>query len=302
MDFEFSRQKYYGYIIKADLHGAMDYLKTFPQMKALSDRFHSVFIGEEYISYNVDPSLNEILKVYQKYFRDVFYLGLSMEEAERNLSNGLAFLFSADCRDLDILEACYAARQFTEFGYSFLGGRTGGFYGPYVWKTTESRTYMVELPDGVQEYTVNLLDGFIFKSWIDYLSFGEVGTGGWTDSDGIINCIKSAYDLESESFQVSLLKHEAQHAQDLRRGKDISSEQLEYRAKLVELIYSRERNLMSQFLQEADASRGSNGHAAAAYRIVEGFRREFGLPAEKLGQISADLIRRTAWKLFEESA
>ncbi len=94
----------------------------------------------------------------------------------------------------------------------------------------------MELPEGTQDYAVKFLDGFIMKSWLDYISFGETGTGGWSNGDGLIHCVRAAWDLESEDFQVSLLKHEAQHAMDQVRYKDITNKELEYRAKLVELI------------------------------------------------------------------
>ena len=125
----------------------------------------------------------------------------------------------------------------------------------------------MELPDGVQDYAVKLLDGFVMLSWLDYLSFGEVGTGGWSNGDGLIHCVKSGYDLDSEAFQVSLLKHEAQHAADHARFRGMSSEELEYRAKLVELICSSQRNLLDRFLLEADGARTGNGHGLAAERI-----------------------------------
>lgn len=97
----------------------------------------------------------------------------------------------------------------------------------------------MELPDGSAEYTVNLLKGFVFRSWMDYLTFGRYGTGGWASPDGTINCIEQAYDLESERFRVSLLKHEAQHTVDRKRFPQITPAELEYRAKLVELHFLR---------------------------------------------------------------
>ncbi len=61
-----------------------------------------------------------------------------------------------------------------------------------------------------------------------------------------------------------ILKHEAQHAQDLSHYPCISQEDLEYRAKLVELIYSEERDLLADFQQQ---SGDANAHARAAKRI-----------------------------------
>ncbi|MGN1074386.1 MAG: hypothetical protein ACI4QB_05280, partial [Eubacteriales bacterium] len=89
--------------------------------------------------------------------------------------------------------------------------------------------------------------------------------------DGTINCIEQAYDFESERFLVSLLKHEAQHAADMKRFPGITSPELEYRAKLVELHYSGDPGLLQKFLSKADESKTNDGHALASARIKTGF-------------------------------
>ncbi len=165
---------------------------------------------------------------------------------------------------LDILEESILPEVFQKHGLHFMGGKTDGFHDPYVWRSTEETTYQVDLPAGIQPYTVRLHRDFVTKSWLDYISFGEVSTGGWSNGGGAIDCIADCYDVTSEAFRVSLLKHEAQHAQDLSHYPRISQEDLEYRAKLVELIYSEERDLLADFQQQ---SGNANAHARAAKRI-----------------------------------
>lgn len=294
---------YYGYIIKGDLLSAITYIKQFPEKSDLYNRFASVFEHEQYISYEVDAELNEILLAYQKYYRDAFYLCIAKEQAENKLKERLAKLLNIADEHIALceLEQKNLVDLFESRGLHFLGGKTGGYYGPYIWRTTETVTYDVELPDGVQNYSVKLLDGFIVRSWIDYLSFGEIGSGGWADGDGYINCVKSAWDFESESFRVSLLKHEAQHAQDLKMDKNMSSEDLEYRAKLVELIYSKERNLLQSFAQESDPTDKSNGHAMAAYRILKGFADMLRVDEVNPERIQLEQIQTIARALFDDS-
>ena len=193
-----------------------------------------------------------------------------------------------------------AAEAFRAGGFHFLGGRTGGCYGPYIWRTEELRRYEVELPEGVQEYAVKLLGGFVMESWLSYLTFGLSGTGGWSNGDGLIHCVKRHYDLKSESFRVSLLKHEAQHASDQSRYPGMSSADLEYRAKLVELIYSEERQLLGRFLQEADAANPSSAHGLAAERIVRGFARQ--QDGDGLAALPIETVRAAALELFRESS
>ena len=105
-----------------------------------------VFEKEQYVSYDVPADLNALLTIYQRYYRDVFYLCIGKEEAAGHLRAGLAeTLGIGDERiELDELEQNQIANAFQSRGLYFLGGRTSGYYGPYVWRTTESMTCQVE--------------------------------------------------------------------------------------------------------------------------------------------------------------
>lgn len=286
---------------KGGLRPAMDYLAQFPEQGELYQKYASLFQREDYLSYDVDGVLQDILLCYQKYYRDAFYLEQSAEDAAGGLRARLAEALHADAAaPLDELEE-KAAEAFHARGFYFLGGRTGGFYGPYVWRNEELKHYTVELPETVRDYAVKLLDGFVMNSWLDYLTFGRSGTGGWSNGDGLIHCVKRHYDLESETFRVSLLKHEAQHAEDQELYPGIANPELEYRAKLVELIYSEERNLLSRFTGEADASRTANGHGSAAERIVQGFAERLRRSREELASLPVGEVQAVSRALFRES-
>ena len=226
--------------------------------------------------------LNRILLQYQVYYRDVFYCGLPETEAADKLQKQLKALL--DMPDAEEQLAQRLGAVFEEHGYHALFGKTQGYYGPYVWKDTVPAVYSVELPDGTAQYTVNILKGFVFRSWMDYLTFGRFGTDGWASPDGTINCIEQAYDFESERFLVSLLKHEAQHTVDMMQFPGITSAELEYRAKLVELHYSGNLGLLQKFLSVADESKTNDGHAIASARL----QREFAdTDQTNLSQIQA---------------
>lgn len=301
MEHPFDQNLCLAHLKKGNLRAAMAYLAQFPEHAELYQRYMSLFQQENYLSYDVDSSLQDILLIYQKYYRDAFYLEQSPEDAAGRLRVRLAELLQADpSASLDALEE-RAADAFRAGGFHFLGGRTGGWYGPYIWRTEELRHYAVELPDGVQDYAVKLLDGFIMESWLSYLTFGRSGTGGWSNGDGLIHCVRHCYDLDSESFRVSLLKHEAQHAADQGRYPGMSSGDLEYRAKLVELIYSEERQLLDRFLQEADTSVADNNHGLAAERIVRGFEVRLGKGREELAGLPMQEVQTISLALFRES-
>lgn len=258
------------FFVNGDMKGAIAYMREHEEFGDILPAYIAIFENCEYRTNDVPDFLNQILLQYQVYYRDVFYCGLPETEAADKLRKQLKALL-----DIPDAEEALLAEQlqsvFEAKGYHALFGKTQGYYGPYVWKDTVPAVYSVELPGGTAQYTVNILRGFVFRSWMDYLTFGRFGTGGWASPDGTINCIEQAYDFESERFLVSLLKHEAQHTVDMKEFPGITPAELEYRAKLVELYYSGNLGLLQKFLSEADESRASDAHALASARL----KREF---------------------------
>lgn len=279
------------FFITGDLRGAIAYMREHEEYQDILPAYIAIFENGEYRTYDVPEPLDRILRLYQVYIRDTFYCGLPEQEAADKLLTGLRTLLELPDADEDSLEERLEA-LFEAEGYHALFGKTQGYYGPYIWKDTVPTTYRVELPGGTADYTVNILKGFVFRSWMDYLSFGKAGTGGWTSGkDGTISCIEQAYDFESERFLVSLLKHEAQHAVDLKRFPNITYAELEYRAKLVELHYTNDLGLLREFLSAADESKVSDGHAMASARI----KREFA----DVDQTRLACIRARALELLD---
>ena len=255
------------FFMNGDIKGAIAYMRDHAEFKDILPAYMAIFENCEYRAYEISKKLNDILRLYQIYFRDVFYCGMpEAEAADRLLTQLKVYLNLPDTEETLLTERLQA--MFEVEGYHALFGKTQGYYGPYIWRDTVPTVYHVELPGGTAEYTVNLLKGFVFRGWMDYLTFGRYGTSGWASPDGTINCVAQAYDFESERFLVSLLKHEAQHSADMKRFPGITPAELEYRAKLVELHYSGDLGLLQKFLSEADESRTGDSHAAASARIA----------------------------------
>ena len=258
------------FFLNGDIKGAIAYMRDHEEFKDILPAYVAIFENCEYRTFEIPDRLNDILRLYQIYFRDTFYCGLPEAEAADKLRKQMKALL--DMPDAD--EALLTERLRSVFeanGFHALFGKTQGYYGPYIWRDTVPTAYRVELPGGTAEYTVNILKGFVFRSWMDYLTFGRYGTGGWASPDGTINCIEQAYDFESERFLISLLKHEAQHTVDMKKFPEITPAELEYRAKLVELHYSGDLGLLQKFLSEADESKVNDSHAVASARL----KREF---------------------------
>ena len=258
------------FFINGDIKGAIAYMRGHEEFKDILPAYAAIFENCEYRTFDIPDELNDILRLYQVYYRDTFYCGVpEAEAADRLLAQLRALLHMPDAEET--LLARRLRSVFEAEGYHALFGKTQGYYGPYIWRETVPTVYQVQLPDGTAEYTVNILKGFVFRSWMDYLTFGRYGTGGWASPDGTINCVEQAYDFESERFLVSLLKHEAQHTVDMKRFPEITPAELEYRAKLVELHYSGDVGLLQKLLSEADESKAGDSHATASARI----KREF---------------------------
>ena len=254
------------FFLNGDMKGAIAYMRDHEEFNDILPAYIAIFENCEYRTFEIPDILNDILRLYQIYFRDTFYCRLPETEAADKLLTQLKVLLDMPDADENLLVEQLQS-VFEKNGYHALFGKTQGYYGPYVWRDTVPTVYCVELPGGTAEYTVNILKGFVFRSWMDYLTFGKYGTGGWASPDGTINCIEQAYDFESERFLVSLLKHEAQHTVDMKQFPGITPAELEYRAKLVELHYSSDLGLLQKFLSEADESRASDGHAVASARL-----------------------------------
>lgn len=285
------------FFLNGDIKGAIAYMRDHEEFKDILPAYTAIFEDCKYRTFEIPDMLNDILRLYQIYFRDTFYCGLSEADAAGNLVKQLRTLLNMPNADEESLTEQLKS-VFEANGYHALFGKTQGYYGPYIWRDTIPTVYRVELPDGTAEYTVNILKGFVFRSWMDYLTFGRYGTGGWASPDGTINCIEQAYDFESERFLVSLLKHEAQHTLDMKNFPGITPAELEYRAKLVELIYSVNLGLLQKFLSEADESRAGDSHAVASARLKREFAREFACESVYTDQTELSRIQTRALTLL----
>lgn len=228
-----------------------------------------------------DAWLRDALMAYLRYFARVFELEKAREEAESALAGELNAATRREASgddDADITAAeAELARGFAQRGYRFLGGRTPPYLGAYIWSRTEDRRFSVMLPRGAPEdVTVHFCHDFLIRGWLHWQTYGSQGAGGWYQQDNPdwadgLYCVAERYPEpleENRSFQVSLLGHEAQHVADHRAFPGLSSAELEYRAKLVELIgFETVDDRLTFFLTDA-ADDPEQPHPYAAHLIV----------------------------------
>lgn len=304
---KYDKYEFGSYLVKGQLHEAINYLSKFSDKKDWLEKYINIFEKGQYYKRTDNEVLGCIDQIYQNYYRKVLWKKHSNEDAKKTLFHEL-WLFCGSKANLSKDENIEdeVEKIVNSEGYEYLGGRTLGFYGPYIWEGSTKVTYEVELPSGIEPYTIIMMDGFISRSWLDFISFGNTGTGGWVGEDGTLHCVRSAYEIESEEFNVSFLKHEAQHAHDKRKYSDTTSVDLEYRAKLVELIYWSSDEKIKDIYREADNSNPDNSHSVAAYKIINEMSRKIFeseyMNNENVWKDKLDSIKDYALELLEKSS
>ena len=219
-----------------------------------------------------DAFLAATLAAYQEYWLGALRAEQAPATAEAALFARLDALVVASggkaARDLDELEGTLAAMISSRGAYS-LHGKTLPFREFMLWTKQASKTYDVALPESRQAVTVVFMDGFSSLGWAGFATCGVAHSGGWTKPDALY-AVRSAYDLESESFRVSYLTHEGQHFSDNARFPGLEQPELEYRAKLAELAVANTtaHKLLEKFAANTSSDRGVP-HSHANKRVTD---------------------------------
>ncbi len=287
-------ETYIQHCLEGDVFSAYNHLKGLnaktDEQHELIEKYKEVFFtpNPTFSIDSDDPWVRGVVSAYYSYFILVLTKQLSNKEAEQRLYQSLLVYVSENPRDLNEVEE-ELENTFNSKGFYFLGGYTSPFRGPYIWQSQEKREYEVELPFSSQNLTIYLMDDFLMLSWLHFATFGVKSTGGWAKPDGLY-CVRSRYGdtLETNDFQVTFLKHEAQHADDLEKYPNIQPWELEYRAKLVELIYGESEKLMVKFMNEAK-NNPYFPHLFASFKIKQEF-----------GRLNGTSIRDFALELYKD--
>jgi len=306
-------KKIYAKCLQGNVLEAIDYLKSFENKSEdifeLERKYIHRFVTQDEV-YKIDsedPWIQGVLQCYYTYF--IFVLtNNDVEESENQLAVSLAkILMLNEGTDLDEIETKLEI-VFREKGYAFLGGRTTPYRGPYIWKTTKKEDFHVELPCDNQKLTVFFISDFLMLSWLHFATFGRHHAGGWAKEEGIyyVNAGNKEIDTHSADFQVWFLKHEAQHLSDYAKYPNLEGAGLEYRAKLVELIYYPDIfSKLGTFINQSKNDK-SLAHPYAAFLIIKGlsnvfFGEEFVGDLEKWRAFDSSSISMEALKLFMEN-
>lgn len=257
----------------------------------------------------LDPWTAQVLDAYQTYWSRVMLGAVTGEVGERQLAEALAPLVGVDAGagaplEMNDLEPGLT-EQIRARGFYSLHGVTSPFREFLLWRRQLDETYDVELPDGREAVSVAMLEDFFSLGWAGFATGDRYHTAGWATPERLY-CVRASYDLDSESFRVSYLSHEAQHFSDYRRFPDLEGPELEYRAKLVEIAYADTtmHELLKAFSEQGSDQR-ENPHGHANRRLMNDLARALDLadPADAWrAPLPSAPIRAAALSLFDEDS
>jgi len=309
--------KLFGLALNQDIQALLHELNTSETLSDNDKRFKSTYENRfKYASDKTDyflkkdTTLNPINRIYQNYWR--MSLLDHSTNLDKNLEGKLLQFFQNENRKTPFTKKKINRKSFERVyndyirvkGYHSTGyGKTGSLSDFLVWKSELDTTFRVSLITDTINVNVHFMSGFISLGWEEYATMGRYYPGGWTTSTALF-CVKDAYDLKSESFIVSYLSHEAQHFTDISHFPHLLQRDLEYRAKLTELIYADKSIylLLDSFVNNAHYDK-DNAHQFADYCLIRDiskiiFHVDFEKDTLKWKQISKIDINKASRGLF----
>jgi hypothetical protein len=257
-----------------------------------------------------DPFVSAVIDAYRQYWSRV----LIRKGNERWLFRELLRVCEAHGVDLgspgdldtlvEALVPALAAR-----GYHAITGVTQPHYELMAWKTEEERAYDVVLPETTVAVRVVFMDDFVSMGWTAFATCDRYESGGWTKPDALY-CVRDAYDVDSETFAVSYLAHEGQHFADNAAFPALEQAELEYRAKLAELVLARETatSLLASFAAHTGTERTAPHSLANAWvtRDLEPVRQGAvgweEVPVERINAAAEEKLRASTAALQAQGA
>jgi hypothetical protein len=284
----------------------------------LADQFRQRFIDkvDSAPADSGDERVDRVISAYRDYWARQLMDERTPDENERKLNAALKNIYINQF-DMDSLENdsdihAQLGTAIERLGYHYLSSPAPPLRDLFIWKTQDQKRYSVQLTDETRDVTVAFMSDLYSLGWKHFATLGLATTTGWVENE-ILYCVSWAYDLDSENFEVSYLKHEARHLSDLARFPDLQPTDLEYRAKLTELAFATTslRRLLNDFTSKS-ASNPDSPHAMANYRATRELYRELnGMPfpdtgnpwftfsGERINQAAASLLERNTTELLQ---
>lgn len=179
-----------------------------------------------------------------------------------------------------------------------------------IWNKESRKSYVVTLPKDTVNTTVVFIEDYVLNGYDSYATFGSSQVGGWAKKESAtLYCNEHAYNLNSEKFKISYLKHESLHFTDLNNYPNLSATDLEYRSKAIELMYCTEETIydrVAQFLNGASAENRKHAHPFANYVLMKNlsqllFQSDYEVGFDHWKKLTPQQINQAASKLYFEN-
>ena len=319
--FEF--KKIYSYALQEDVQKILLTLDTIPdaalteEQRDVKEKYLRRFkYQNETVDYNTsDPMLQHLLRLYHAYWRKALLHKQHVQKYDEQLQDSIAaFLISHNYNADTLMQQDLAAnfgphlKSFLkQEGYFAATGKTGNLFDLFVWPKEDTVVYTIKLPETEVETKVVFVEDPVTMGWEEYATFGKYYPGGWATKE-LLYSVAKAYDKSSENFRVSYLTHEAQHFADYKTYPNLTGADLEYRAKLTELVYAEETlyNLLGTFIRNA-SKENRNAHAFANYAVIRDlskavFDEEFVDDLQQWKQVPKKKIRKKSKALLKRNS
>jgi len=330
-NFEKDKQKFTELISKAgngNVVNVLDELKELENLKnpiinwkyqSWKKKMHTRFVSKNEIIENSSGNkvINDISNIYRAYWRTELlnknpknrtdtelYIALTNYIISNHLTSLSKDSLSKNIKDDSELKKIIEAQGF-QADFKF----RNGFQELFIWNNETIKDYEVTLPKDTINTKVIFIKEFHLTGYDHYATCGNTQVGGWAIKESATLFCNSGYDLSSEKFKVSYLKHESLHFTDLNEYPNLSSADLEYRAKVIEFMYCTEETIydrVSEFITGANNSDRSYSHPYANYILINNlskllFNSEYESDLNKWSQISVEEINRAATALYNDS-
>lgn len=283
-------------------------------------KMYARFISKEEVFENTSGNkiVNDISNIYREYWRVELMKPLPENRTDSILYNNITDYIlsnkltrlSKDSLRKNIKDDSVLKKIIEKEGFKVDFKFSNGFQEIFIWDKEITKKYEVILPKDTVKTTVVFIEGFHIKGYDDFATFGDSQVGGWAIKElATLYCNKGAYDLNSEKFEVSYLKHESLHFTDLNNYQNLSSTDLEYRSKVIELMYCTEGTIydrISEFVSGANKADRENSHPYSNYILIQNlskliFKSDFNSDINQWKKVSVDKINKAASSLYESS-
>ena len=280
-------------------------------------KMHARFISKEEVIENTSGNkiVNDISNIYREYWRVELMKSMPESRTDSTLYNNIAdyivtnklTTLSKDTLQKNIKDDSVLKKIIEKEGFKVDFKFRNGFQELFIWNKGSTKKYDVILPNDTIKTTVVFIESYHINGYDDFATFGDSQVGGWAVKESAtLYCNKGLYDLNSEKFKVSYLKHESLHFTDLNNYPNLSATDLEYRSKVIELMYCTEATIYDNiglFISGSNKADRNNSHPYANYVLIKKlskilFNSDYESDYTKWKKVSTNKINNAATQLY----